>query len=83
MREARRGRHSLIVMGVSRRPGDSLYFGNTAEAVLAKTDRSILFIASGGAGTAMPGRGRKQAPEDRTRQGSARPKDASAEPAKA
>jgi nucleotide-binding universal stress UspA family protein/predicted Kef-type K+ transport protein len=82
MREARRGGHNLIVMGVSRRPGKSLYFGNTAEAVLAKTDRSLLFIGSGGMSTASQGRGQKQAQETRAKQSEAAPKDDRA-PAKA
>jgi Kef-type K+ transport system membrane component KefB/nucleotide-binding universal stress UspA family protein len=35
----------LVVMGVNRRPGDALYFGNTATAVLAKGKASVLFIS--------------------------------------
>lgn len=38
--------HGLIVMGVSRRPGDELFFGNTAHAVLKKWPGPILFVAS-------------------------------------
>jgi nucleotide-binding universal stress UspA family protein len=38
--------HNLIVMGVSQRPGDQLFFGNTANAVLKKYDGAILFVAS-------------------------------------
>ncbi len=38
--------HDLIVMGVSRRPGDKLFFGDTAAAVLEKSPGSIMFIAS-------------------------------------
>jgi nucleotide-binding universal stress UspA family protein len=33
-------------MGVTRRPGETLSFGNVAEAVLAESDRSLLFVAS-------------------------------------
>ncbi|MBS0470629.1 MAG: cation:proton antiporter [Proteobacteria bacterium] len=40
------GTHHLIVMGVSRRPGEELYFGNTAAALLAKWKGTILFLAS-------------------------------------
>ena len=58
LREARRGRHNLIVMGVNRRPGDALFFGDVADAVLTASDRSILFLA-GGAGTAPPGKMRQ------------------------
>ena len=45
LREAKRG-YDLIVLGVSRRPGDTLYFGNTAAAVLDHSDASKLFVAS-------------------------------------
>ena len=38
--------HDLIVMGVSRRPGDKLFFGDTAAAVLENAPASIVFVAS-------------------------------------
>ena len=38
--------HNMIVMGVSRRPGDRLFFGNTASAMLKKWKGTILFVAS-------------------------------------
>jgi K+:H+ antiporter len=38
--------HDLIVMGVSRRPGDKLFFGDTAAAVFDRSPASILFVAS-------------------------------------
>jgi nucleotide-binding universal stress UspA family protein len=38
--------HDLIVMGVSRRPGDNLFFGDTAAAVLENAPASIVFVAS-------------------------------------
>ena len=44
--EAKKGPHDLIVMGVSRRPGDKLFFGDTAAAVLEKSPGSIMFVAS-------------------------------------
>jgi Kef-type K+ transport system membrane component KefB/nucleotide-binding universal stress UspA family protein len=44
-REAGRG-YDLVVLGVSRRPGDVLFFGNTAAAVLERSPTSILFVAS-------------------------------------
>jgi Kef-type K+ transport system membrane component KefB/nucleotide-binding universal stress UspA family protein len=44
--QARRGKHNLIVMGVSRRPGSTLSFGEVAAGVLEKTERSVLFVAS-------------------------------------
>jgi Kef-type K+ transport system membrane component KefB/nucleotide-binding universal stress UspA family protein len=45
LREAGRG-YDLIVLGVSRRPGDTLFFGNTAAAVLERSPTSNLFVAS-------------------------------------
>ena len=45
-REAKRGEHNLIVMGVSRRPGDKLFFGETAMLVLQNDDFSVLFVAN-------------------------------------
>ncbi|HJW40392.1 MAG TPA: cation:proton antiporter [Rhizomicrobium sp.] len=36
----------FIVMGVSRRPGEHLFFGNTANAVLKKWKGSMLLVAS-------------------------------------
>jgi len=39
-------RRDLIVMGVSRRPGETLFFGNTADALLKKWKGAILFVAS-------------------------------------
>jgi nucleotide-binding universal stress UspA family protein len=45
LKEARRG-YDLIVLGVSRRPGETLFFGNTAAAVLEQSPTSNLFIAS-------------------------------------
>jgi len=45
LREAGRG-YDLVVLGVSRRPGDMLFFGSTAAAVLERSPRSILFVAS-------------------------------------
>jgi Kef-type K+ transport system membrane component KefB/nucleotide-binding universal stress UspA family protein len=44
--QLRRARHNLVVMGVSRRPGATLFFGETSAAVLAESPRSILFVAS-------------------------------------
>ena len=47
VRQAAASRHTLIVMGVNRRPGDTLFFGDVAAAVLEKSQRSVLFISSG------------------------------------
>jgi Kef-type K+ transport system membrane component KefB/nucleotide-binding universal stress UspA family protein len=46
LEQARRGKHNLIVMGVSRRPGKTLSFGEVAARVLENTERSVLFVAS-------------------------------------
>jgi nucleotide-binding universal stress UspA family protein len=46
LKEARRGRYDLVILGVTRRPGKTLSFGNTAAAVLESSDMSILFVAS-------------------------------------
>jgi hypothetical protein len=44
--ELARRKHNLVVMGVSRRPGEKLFFGDTAAALLEKSERSLLFVAS-------------------------------------
>jgi nucleotide-binding universal stress UspA family protein len=41
-----RRNHNLVVMGVGRRPGDKLFFGDTASALLEKSKRSLLFVAT-------------------------------------
>jgi len=46
LRESRLGRYDLIVLGVGRRPGDTLSFGNTAAAVLDQGETSAVFVAS-------------------------------------
>ena len=46
LRQARLGGHNLIVMGVSRRAGEILFFGDVAAAVLEASDRSLLYVAS-------------------------------------
>jgi Kef-type K+ transport system membrane component KefB/nucleotide-binding universal stress UspA family protein len=43
---ARAGKHNLIVMGVSPRPGETLFLGNVAARILARSDRSVLFVSS-------------------------------------
>jgi nucleotide-binding universal stress UspA family protein len=44
--EMDRRNHNLVVMGVGRRPGERLFFGDTAATLLEKSDRSLLFVAS-------------------------------------
>jgi nucleotide-binding universal stress UspA family protein len=46
LKEARRGKYDLIILGVTRRPGETLSFGNTAAAAIESSDISILFVAS-------------------------------------
>ena len=46
LREAKRGSYDLVVLGVTRRPGDTLFFGNMAAALLERCDTAILFVAS-------------------------------------
>jgi len=38
--------HNLVVMGVSPRPGAVLFLGDTAAAMLSRSERSILLVAS-------------------------------------
>jgi nucleotide-binding universal stress UspA family protein len=46
LKEARRRKYDLTILGVTRRPGETLSFGNMAAAVLESSDMSILFVAS-------------------------------------
>ena len=46
LREAKRGSYDLVMLGVTRRPGDTLFFGNMAAALLERCDTAILFVAS-------------------------------------
>jgi nucleotide-binding universal stress UspA family protein len=46
LEHTRRGKQNLIVLGVSRRPGATLSFGEVAATVLENTERSVLFVAS-------------------------------------
>jgi Kef-type K+ transport system membrane component KefB/nucleotide-binding universal stress UspA family protein len=46
IKEAEREEHDLIVMGVSRRPGGKLFFGDTAARVFENARASILFLES-------------------------------------
>ncbi len=45
LQEAKRG-YDLIVLGVSRRRADTLFFGNTAAAVLDRSETCNLFVAT-------------------------------------
>jgi Kef-type K+ transport system membrane component KefB/nucleotide-binding universal stress UspA family protein len=44
--EVRRRKNNLIVMGVGRRPGEKLFFGDTASTLLQDAECSLLFVAS-------------------------------------
>jgi Kef-type K+ transport system membrane component KefB/nucleotide-binding universal stress UspA family protein len=46
LRKFERRKHNLVVMGVSRRPGEKLFLGDTAAALLEKSEHSLLFVAS-------------------------------------
>jgi nucleotide-binding universal stress UspA family protein len=46
LKEARRGKCDLIILGVTRRPGETLTFGGMADTLLAVSNVSILFVAS-------------------------------------
>jgi len=46
LRECKRRKNNLIVLGVGRRPGDKLFFGDTAAALLKEAESSLLFVAS-------------------------------------
>ena len=46
LRQARLGHYNLIVMGVGRPAGETLFFGKVVAAVLENSDSSILFISS-------------------------------------
>jgi nucleotide-binding universal stress UspA family protein len=46
LRQARVGRYNLIVMGVGRPAGETLFFGKVAAAVLDNSEHSILFVSS-------------------------------------
>ena len=46
LKEMARRRSNLVVMGVGRRPGDKLFFGDTAAALMEKSEKSLLFVAS-------------------------------------
>jgi nucleotide-binding universal stress UspA family protein len=61
LRAAAANRHTLIVMGVNRRPGDALFFGDVAAAILERSARSILFVSGPRAFGAPPETGASKA----------------------
>ncbi len=46
LRKVRTGRHKPLVIGVNRRPGESLLFGTVAAAILKHAAVSILFVSN-------------------------------------
>ena len=46
LKELSRKQYNLVVVGAGRRPGEKLFFGDTVAALLEKSDRSLLFVAS-------------------------------------
>jgi Kef-type K+ transport system membrane component KefB/nucleotide-binding universal stress UspA family protein len=46
LKELSRKPYNLLVIGTGRRPGEKLFFGDTAATLLEKSERSLLFVAS-------------------------------------
>lgn len=46
LRQASPGNYNLIVRGVGRQAGETLFFGRVAAAVLENSDRSLLFVSN-------------------------------------
>lgn len=46
LKELSRKHYNLVVIGAGRRPGEKLFFGDTAAALLEKSECSLLFVAS-------------------------------------
>jgi len=46
LKEVDRGGYDLVVLGVTRRPGETLFLGNMAAAILEHCNTAILFVAS-------------------------------------
>src|SRR5262245_60066480 len=44
--EAKKGGYDLIIMGVNRRPGEKLFFGDTAESVFEHAPGSVVLVAT-------------------------------------
>ncbi len=55
LREIGAGRHDLLVMGVSPRPGDPLNFGDLASALLERAECSLVLLAEPAAKAETPG----------------------------
>jgi nucleotide-binding universal stress UspA family protein len=46
LKEAGAGRYDLIVMGVDRRPGATLFFDDVATSILEKSKASLLLLST-------------------------------------
>jgi nucleotide-binding universal stress UspA family protein len=46
LREIKQHRFDLVVMGVNRRPGEALFFGNVAGAIIEDAEASVLLLSS-------------------------------------
>jgi Kef-type K+ transport system membrane component KefB/nucleotide-binding universal stress UspA family protein len=46
LREIKQRHYDLVVMGVNRRPGEALFFGNVAGAVIEDAEASVLLLSS-------------------------------------
>ena len=46
LRAIKQRHFDLVVMGVNRRPGEALFFGNVAGAVIADAEASVLLLSS-------------------------------------
>jgi nucleotide-binding universal stress UspA family protein len=46
LRRIKHGQHNLVVLGVSLRPGETLYFGSTATTVLRGAECSVMLVAT-------------------------------------
>jgi Kef-type K+ transport system membrane component KefB/nucleotide-binding universal stress UspA family protein len=62
LRQLKGGRYNLVVMGVSARSVPTLFFGAVPAAVLAQSDRSVLFVSSGGRVAETPAAAPPKAP---------------------
>jgi nucleotide-binding universal stress UspA family protein len=56
LNEARRGRYTMVVLGVGVRTSDGLSFGQMADALLERADRSLAFFVAGDASAMLPPR---------------------------
>jgi Kef-type K+ transport system membrane component KefB/nucleotide-binding universal stress UspA family protein len=52
LRELQRGQYNLVVMGVTSRPTEQLFFGEIASILLTRANCSVVFLASEGDSTA-------------------------------